>query len=347
MPLKTLFSGEGGKIFRYEEGMDDRSSKKNSRDIVFEQTGREIVGGSLSQMATYSDLFERMRDPIFLLDSQNYHLLECNPSAHELFGKVLGEPGEHSFEKIFSESDGVKNFLGALTIENTESPTCDARFGDQIFELYGCRLKLADYTEVIQVIGHDVTLERSAREELETLSLTDEMTGLQNYRSFKEKLKWEHERAVQSDIPYSVLFFDVDHFKNYNDLNGHPAGDEVLKKIAQLIQQSVRKTDWVARYGGEEFVVLCPTADQENAVKIAEKIRKKIETAEFHNQASQPLGKVTVSIGGASWPKNANHSENLLLASDSALYCSKENGRNQVNWYEGVFQEQTKGEEAA
>ena len=171
--------------------------------------------------------------------------------------------------------------------------------------------------------------ERSKKEALERLSLTDEMTGLSNFRSFQSRLALEHERARLKGQTYSVIFADVDHFKHYNDRNGHPAGDVALKKVASVLRSSADRSQFVARYGGEEFVVLCAGMDRRSAAEFAEKIRAAVSNADFAHGKAQPLGKVSISLGVAEFSSVLTPAE-VLKKADEALYQAKKDGRDRV-----------------
>ncbi|NOX88060.1 MAG: diguanylate cyclase [Calditrichaeota bacterium] len=169
--------------------------------------------------------------------------------------------------------------------------------------------------------------------EIKQLSYTDGMTGLHNFRYFSLRLNEEVIRHKRMKTALSLLILDVDNFKNYNDTLGHPAGDEVLRKIAQILKQTARENDIVARYGGEEFAIILPGTDRNGAKVVAERIRETIEKTYFIHEEIQPQGKVTISIGVASMPKNAKSAEELTLKADAALYYAKRHGRNQVKMY--------------
>lgn len=305
-----------------------------------------IVGGKLSQMATYSDLFERTTDGIFLVDFQSdvARVLECNPASEKLLGAPKrGIEGRDLLDWVKSSyHKHLKQALQRAWESHHAIEPFDVRFkdkegGELTVELSACRLKLADYCEILQVIGKDVSAVRSAtaaleeaNHKLELLSSTDEMTGLNNFRTFKQELAKEHARALRYGTPYAIVFCDVDHFKHYNDRNGHPAGDEVLKKVAQIFKTCSRATDFPARYGGEEFVVLCPGVSAGDAAVLAESLRKTIEATDFAYGQFQPMGRVTVSVGVSSFPGDGQDSERVLKAADEALYRSKGAGRNRV-----------------
>jgi diguanylate cyclase (GGDEF)-like protein/excisionase family DNA binding protein len=165
---------------------------------------------------------------------------------------------------------------------------------------------------------------RLSRAEID--SITDALTGLYNHRYLHERLSEELLRARELGKPLSVLFCDLDHFKGYNDANGHSAGDVVLREVAHMIEQSVRNVDVAGRYGGEEFVVLLVETGRAQALTIAERIRERIRAADFTAHET-PL---TVSIGVAGFPKDSGRREELLDLADRAMYLAKQRGRDQV-----------------
>lgn len=179
-----------------------------------------------------------------------------------------------------------------------------------------------------------VQLERSLRaanEENRRLSVTDPLTGVYNRRYLMDLLPRELERGARYGRPLSMIMCDLDHFKRINDTHGHLAGDEVLRAAVGVINDSIRKTDWVARYGGEEFLVVLPETTLANARVVAENLRTKLE--------NQPLGagvlqlQVTASLGVVGWetavPAQASLDE-LIARCDACLYASKSGGRNRL-----------------
>ena len=168
------------------------------------------------------------------------------------------------------------------------------------------------------------------------LAIRDGLTGLYNYRYFHEVLRNEIERSKRHTRSLCLVMFDVDHFKNYNDMNGHLMGDEVLLGIGRLLCGRARSTDLVGRYGGEEFVIILPETSREQAMRVAEEVRKEIESHPFKNGESQPLGKVSVSGGIAMYPDDANDSRKLIEYADQALYFSKSQGRNCIHPYNAI-----------
>jgi diguanylate cyclase (GGDEF)-like protein len=170
-------------------------------------------------------------------------------------------------------------------------------------------------------------------EETVMLSITDPLTGVPNRRHLFSQLEMEVARASRFAQPLSVLMIDIDHFKVLNDHAGHRAGDEVLRKVADVLRMNVRKVDVLARYGGEEFMLVLPQVSKEEAVEVAEKLRVAVSSTEFQDGPSQPLGAITVSVGVAAFPGDALSLETLVDAADSALYASKRGGRNRTTAY--------------
>lgn len=170
---------------------------------------------------------------------------------------------------------------------------------------------------------------RKQNEQLHDLAIRDGLTGLYNRRHSEELLTAEFERAIRYERELSLLFIDVDHFKNYNDHNGHPSGDEALKTIAGILQENTRKSDSIGRWGGEEFVVLAPETSPEAANTLAEKLRSCVAQHSFPGGESQPNGCVSISIGIANLA-GGDTLEKLIQQADAALYAAKSAGRNRV-----------------
>ena len=159
---------------------------------------------------------------------------------------------------------------------------------------------------------------------LQALADTDGLTGLKNHRAFQERLREEVQRASRYATPLSLLMVDVDEFKSYNDVFGHPAGDAALRRIGEVLQATARTHDLTARYGGEEFAVILPETDADSALVAAERFRAAIEAADWRER------QVTVSLGAATLSPTAGKAAALLAAADAALYQSKKRGRNCV-----------------
>ncbi len=163
-----------------------------------------------------------------------------------------------------------------------------------------------------------------AMAELERMASTDALSGLKNKGAFTQRMEEEVARAGRYNLPLSLLLLDVDKFKEFNDTFGHPAGDEVLKQVASLLQQHARPSDLVARVGGEEFAVILSSTPAQGAFIFAERVRRGIESALWTKR------RITVSIGVAELSATNSDSASLVEATDQALYQAKRNGRNHV-----------------
>ncbi|HEY5514144.1 MAG TPA: diguanylate cyclase [Geomonas sp.] len=168
---------------------------------------------------------------------------------------------------------------------------------------------------------------------LKEMAVRDGLTSLYNHRYFQEALALEIARSQRYAKQCSVVFMDVDNFKVYNDSNGHPEGDRLLKTLSDILMGHLRCSDLAARYGGEEFVLLLPETSKEAALRIAEGVRAMVEQEHFPGREKQPLGCVTVSIGVASYPQDGGDAPAVLACADQLLYKAKHGGRNAVVGY--------------
>lgn len=165
------------------------------------------------------------------------------------------------------------------------------------------------------------------------LSITDPLTGVFNRRHLHSQLEIELSRAERSGEEVTVIMIDLDHFKHLNDTCGHTVGDEVLREVARLLRNQVRRMDTVARFGGEEFAIVLPRLRRAEAVEVAEKLRLAVRDHDFDGGRSQPSGRVTLSLGTATYPHDGGDLYQLLNAADSALYTSKRSGRDCTTAY--------------
>ncbi|HAV92793.1 TPA: hypothetical protein DCW38_06400 [candidate division WOR-3 bacterium] len=163
-------------------------------------------------------------------------------------------------------------------------------------------------------------------EETERISVTDAMTGMYNYRFFMNKLKEEIERAKRLSIPISVIMIDVDFFKEINDTHGHIVGDSIIKELAELLQNIIRKGDIVTRYGGDEFFIILPGAGKVFTHALSERVIKQDKEYKFVQNI-----KLTISLGIVTYPDDADNIESLLKWVDDALYDAKRKGRDRID----------------
>ncbi len=196
------------------------------------------------------------------------------------------------------------------------------------------RVALVSYfLEVHRRLENPTVIEMKLFEQAREMAFRDELTGLHNFRYFQESLSYEISRCNQYNSGVSVVLIDIDDFKSYNDSLGHQAGNRALVEIAMLIKQSVRAVDLAARYGGEEFVVVLPETPKLGAHLLAKRVCDLIEQHVFPGEAGQPGGRLTASLGVATYPGDAADPEELVRRADQALYLGKASGKNQVCLY--------------
>jgi diguanylate cyclase (GGDEF)-like protein/PAS domain S-box-containing protein len=227
-----------------------------------------------------------------------------------------------SRDVVFSRTpEGLPHQILGSAQDTTERKRIEEQIETQM-------LALNEYS--LQLEMQQIQLEQ-VNAQLESLATTDGLTGLKNIRAFQERLGEEFARAKRFGEPFSVILLDVDHFKQYNDSFGHPAGDEVLKSVAQILMTSARDTDYVARYGGEEFIMYLPYTGAEGAMRAAEVLRLKIQAAEWKHRP------ITVSLGISVLSPSVTSPAMLIEDADKALYLSKSGGRNLSTLHEDEY----------
>ncbi len=256
------------------------------------------------------ELAERERPDLIVLD-----ILMPDMDGHEVLKRLKADP---------CVSDIPVVFLTGMT-----------EAGD---ELRGLELGAIDYwikpfqPAIVRARARNYLELKSGRDALTQLAFQDGLTGIANRRAFDEILDHEWRRARRSDEPVCVILADVDHFKAYNDTQGHGAGDACLSRVATIFQNQMQRAgDFTARYGGEEFVCLLANTDLNSGAAVAEKIRAAIEQAALPHGASDVCEVVTMSFGVAACiPEELPTPQDLTEAADTALYRAKHAGRNQV-----------------
>lgn len=181
--------------------------------------------------------------------------------------------------------------------------------------------------DVTDVAVHKHQLQ-SANQQLQHLSRTDRLTGLNNRGYWEEELRREYSRHRRYGSMAALVIFDIDHFKRINDGHGHPAGDKVIQRVADQVRQAIRDTDIAGRYGGEEFVVLLPDVDKAGARLFAERLRELVE-AQVVTHEGEAI-RFTISLGVADLAQSCEGYQQLIDWADRALYHSKHGGRNRV-----------------
>ena len=229
---------------------------------------------------------------------------------------------------------------GNIDIEEFKSKRSQDEIGrlSKVFNQMHATIKrqikeLNEHRDLLEKEVKERTFElEQANKKLDIISRTDELTQLPNRRDMQRTIEKEVERSKRLNRCFSIIFIDIDHFKNVNDTYGHAAGDAVLKSVASTIRTLLRKYDVLARYGGEEFLTLLPETEQNDAAHVAERFRKQIENQTIFFSGQEI--KVTITLGVAQFDSNLGAEKCIQLA-DKALYEGKEHGRNKVIIWDG------------
>ncbi len=235
-----------------------------------------------------------------------------SPSFH---GDGPGSTGRIQIDLIAPMLDADDHrTIGIITVGNlTRTPRNEKKMIKMVADLGSMGIKNADYHQRIQTQANE-----------------DSLTKLYNKRFGADQLSLSINRAEKENKPLSIFLFDIDHFKTYNDTNGHLEGDEVLRQIGRLVAGTIRADDFAARFGGEEFLVVFQDTDKEGALIAADKLRRQVESFPFPHQEHQPGGKLTISGGVAAFRTDSRSSTELIRLADEALYEAKKEGRNRV-----------------
>ncbi|MEO5364811.1 MAG: diguanylate cyclase [Magnetococcus sp. WYHC-3] len=214
--------------------------------------------------------------------------------------------------------------------------------GDSATEAHGLEIGAVDFISkpvnppVVRARVRNHIELKQARDRLTLLASTDGLTGLVNRRSFDDSLTMEYHRLARNQRELSLILFDVDHFKLFNDTYGHQAGDDCLRRVGQTVLGVLnRSADITARYGGEEFACILPETDSPGAVAVAERLRQAVESLAIPHLRSPTVPRVTISLGVATVFCHGGQSPLQVVAlADEQLYRAKHGGRNRVAWME-------------
>jgi diguanylate cyclase (GGDEF)-like protein len=243
-------------------------------------------------------------------------------SLSETTGKILaGDLGARAELNTGDEFGQLARTFNAMAGELQEYTTnLERRVMDRTAEVEAKN----DQLEVMNTRLND------AVEELDRLARTDPLTGLFNRRAFSERLDFEIRRSARTEYPLGFLMIDIDHFKAINDKHGHPTGDAVLRRVADVLVENLRTTDIICRFGGEEFAVLLLDTGRADSIAVARKLRESIAGEAFTNEDGIVLKRLTISLGVALCPDDAQDAATLVSRTDRALYRAKADGRDQV-----------------
>jgi len=295
-------NGERVDYMRRSEGPGDR--------IGVEVYGRDLGGVSMEQLST------QVRDTRRLVDAIDARDLRRGFTLTLLV--LLGAAWLISLVPLILIASRTSRPIRQLTAALT-----DFADGDWSRRLdTGGRAGVPPHDEV----GRAVDAFNRMADELNSRARTDDLTGLPNFRAFRERIDLEIARAVRYGQRFGILVLDLDRFKQYNDRFGHLAGNDALQRVSQVIRETVRAVDFPARYGGEEFAVIVPLADGGALARLAERIRARVEAM----PAPPDCAQLTISIGAAIHSADGASAEALFHTADERLYEAKRLGRNRV-----------------
>ncbi|HEY6010109.1 MAG TPA: diguanylate cyclase [Nitrospirota bacterium] len=294
-----------------------------------------------SERFLYS-IFESFHDPINIVDRE-FRIIKFNDAYSRMRGKQPEDLfGKKCFEALYQRDDCCTDCIVERTFRSSEPQSGEKRimaaggshiwieiFTYPIFDRNRTVTHIIEYTR-------NITDRKNAEEEknqlirtLNHLSTADSLTGLLNRRALSETLHHEMDRAQRYDSDLSLMLCDVDGLKTINDTYGHAAGDWAIQAVAASLMRSLRKTDTVGRYGGDEFMIILPETSLDGARAIAEKIRAAISEIKMDVSTDVRVG-ISLSIGISDCTMAGDDSDMLVRLADSALYASKNNGRNMV-----------------
>jgi two-component system cell cycle response regulator len=254
----------------------------------------------------------------------------------QVFGKQLPVPGLRAV-KVFplmvasleghDAHPGDKQAIGALVIGSKNADAFDSKDAAELER----KRAMIDRLRIFSNMAATSIQNAQRYEQIERMATTDGLTGLFNHRRFQELIDEAVTTAARYRRPLSLILADVDHFKKINDTFGHPVGDQVLKRVAQVLGQLARSADRVCRYGGEEFTVIMPETDKNGGCILAERFREEIKRQKF--EVDGAAFTITVSLGVCTIPDVAHHKQELIDRADQALYHAKHTGRDRTVHY--------------
>ncbi len=298
---------------------------------------RDIIPADLIEIY----LFDRQRNILKKINNGSKNPVEVTYSIGE---GLVGKAAEHRTIKVRGTNgngimgDSIQRKTTGVQVKDDErlwmaSPII---FKDQIFGVITIgKVKNSSNNEkpllkLISDIAGVTLINQRQLKGWQDEATTDPLTGLYNRRFFYHRALSLAEISIREGTPLSFFIFDIDHFKHYNDTNGHPAGDCLLKELSRLILAITRKSSVAARFGGEEFIVMLPGISKDDAYIYAERARTGISEHPFAFHKTQPLGFISISGGVATFPQDGNSIDTVIKKADDALYEAKKNGRNSV-----------------
>ncbi len=303
---------------------------ENAKNVLNEKR-RELFRRYAQQIIDFQ------KNMIAVLDT-NAGIIKCNKSFLSFFGMGTLKDFEEKYTTLNSvlnereDEDYIKSIdadVLAYVIDNPSKKHLVSLSGgidldEKAFALHATKLTNEDGLAEYIISLTDVTIFESENRKLEKIAIADKLTGIYNRVKFEDSLDKEMKSFRDTNAPFSIIFFDIDHFKKVNDTYGHDVGDEVLKNITSIVGAKLRGSDIFARWGGEEFIILLPRTPLQSAKELAERLRIALEETKM-----EKVGVVTCSFG-ISEVKEFDDKKECIKRADEALYRAKNNGRNRV-----------------
>lgn len=281
------------------------------------------------------------------LSQSGYHV-KTTVDGSDAIGQIENEPFEIIITDLKMPGIGGLELLKHIrkinpdicVVVTTAYGTIESAVSAMKLGAYDYICKPFELDEIKIVVERAVEWQRMLRESrllelYKHLSIIDGLTGVYNHRYFHEFLDLELQRVKRSSGMFSLIFADVDDFKQYNDLNGHLAGDEILRELASIFLCTTRKSDIVARYGGEEFAIVLPDTVVSGGLRVAGNIMNAIRDKKWMYAGFYPDKRITLSVGVVEYPADALVKEDIIKKADNAMYHAKKTGKNKICYYEG------------
>lgn len=273
-------------------------------------------------------------------------------ACHKLYKRFLSETSREEEVKKVTEQVQLAIAEIASLLSSVKSATSDYggslgdveerirkastldELGDAVAAIVEDTWRMVEKNQTLELqlvnSSHQVSELRQNLDNVKKESMTDGLTGLYNRKAFDRYIRDCAEELGAFDIPLVLIMLDIDHFKTFNDTHGHQTGDQVLRLVARTLTDNVKGRDIAARYGGEEFAILLPETPLSAGIRVAERLRRSVESKELINKTNnENLGKITLSIGVSEY-RSGEQITSFIARSDAALYDAKRSGRNQV-----------------
>jgi diguanylate cyclase (GGDEF)-like protein len=303
--------------------VDDKEIIRTTITQVLEDDGHEVI--TAVNGADALALYKEEHFPIVITDIYMPKMTGIDLLAAI---KKINEKTQVIVMTSYASIDSAIATIRSSAYDYLTKPFEDIELISNVVRRAAEKIRLERQTEhLIEMLQQKTEQLEQSNAQLKSLASRDSLTGLYNHRYFQESLTAELNRAKRYQHTFSLLFIDLDFFKTFNDTNGHLEGDNLLIALSNLFLGTFRKTDIVCRYGGDEYAVILPEESNESARMIAAKLQAQVADHPFEGRKVMPQGRVTISIGIATYPDNETNAESLIKHADQIMYEAKKNRR--------------------